>query len=122
MRRRTYRTIEQIANRPMQVDFEPTPAVLARFFKKVDFHSETRCWVWSGHKDDKGYGQIKINGKAMWVHRFSYAVFRRPLIEGLTVEHKCRNTSCVNPWHLELLPNAENAARQHRDEPEPVPF
>lgn len=32
----------------------------------------------------------------------------------MTVEHKCRNKSCVNPEHLILLPHDRNVAHRNR--------
>ena len=31
-----------------------------------------------------------------------------PIPEGMTIHHKCANTLCVNPDHLQLSTNAEN--------------
>ena len=99
---------------PAAMDFEPNPDDIQRFLAKVSLDDVRGCWVWSGYTDRKGYGQFKFFGRMVWAHRWSYAVFRRPLIAGLTVDHKCRNPSCVNPWHLELMTNSENAANGNR--------
>lgn len=103
-----------VANSPLGMDFEPTPDELTRFLKKVKL-GPSDCWLWQGQPDEKGYGQFHFRGKTIWAHRWAYAVWKRPLITGFTVEHKCRNPSCVNPWHLELLTNSENAAEGNRN-------
>lgn len=100
-------------NEPIGMDFEPEPKDLIRFLGKVRKDRKTGCWVWEGHRDPSGYGQFRFKGKTHWAARWSYAVFRRPLIAGLTIEHKCRNTSCVNPWHFELLLLEENVQAMH---------
>lgn len=100
-----------VTNYPLELDIEPTPSEIIRFLEKVSYESAHGCWLWNAHTDDKGYGQFNLRGKSYWAHRVSYAFFRRPLIGGFTIEHKCRNPSCVNPWHLELLTNSENTAR-----------
>lgn len=94
-------------NEPAGLDVEPAPIEIKRLVSKCKVDANG-CWVWQGHKDAKGYGQQKFRGRAYWAHRLAYAFFRRPLVDGLTVEHKCVNPSCCNPWHLELLPDAEN--------------
>ena len=96
---------------PHALDFEPTPEIVRRFMRRVRL-SAAGCWEWQGHKDDKGYGQFRLGKRAHWAHRVSYAIFRRPLIAGLTVEHKCRNPCCVNPWHHELRTVEENSRLQ----------
>lgn len=99
---------------PVGLDFEPLPSDIRRFLEKVLVSELTGCWEWTAAMDGKGYGCFRFNRSKVWAHRFSYAVFRRPLLPTLTVEHKCRNPSCVNPWHLELLTNSENAANGNR--------
>jgi hypothetical protein len=34
--------------------------------------------------------------------------------DGLTLDHLCRNKSCVNPDHLEPVTREENTVRKHR--------
>lgn len=93
---------------PVGADAEPDPRDVARLMKGVAVDAATGCWIWTRRKDKDGYGQIWVKGKVLWVHRYSYSVFRRPLINTLTVQHKCRATSCCNPWHLELMTHLEN--------------
>lgn len=103
---------DQKLSMPLAVDREPRPDDIRRFMKRVRMNDESGCWDWTGHKDRKGYGQFRWLGVARWAHRVSYAMFRRPLLGGLTVEHKCRNPGCCNPWHLELLTVEENCHKQ----------
>ena len=39
---------------------------------------------------------------------------------GLTLDHLCRNTSCVNPEHMEPVTLAENVRRMNRARPVPT--
>lgn len=73
-------------------------------------------WIWSRHKDKDGYGQFKYAGRAWWAHRLSYATFRGPIPEGMTVNHvaSCLRPGCVHPDCLELLTVGENAADANR--------
>lgn len=84
--------------------------VEARFWAKVD-KTET-CWTWRGSQDRHGYGHARVVGENVLVHRFAYAISRGPIPEGMTVDHLCFNTICVNPDHLRLLTHSENAANQ----------
>lgn len=43
--------------------------------------------------------------RASWVHIHG----QMPL--GMTIDHLCKTRTCVNPDHLRLLPNYENARR-----------
>lgn len=71
----------------------------------------TGCWEWTGHKDEKGYGTLTRQGKRWSAHRFMYTLHRGSIPEGLEIDHLCRNTSCVNPDHLEPVTRRENLAR-----------
>ncbi len=77
-----------------------------RFFKYV-IKSEG-CWIWSGCKDKKGYGQFNLKNKTMFSHRFSYELKYGKIPEKMCVCHKCDTPSCVNPDHLFLGTNKEN--------------
>jgi hypothetical protein len=112
-------------NSPQGMDLEPEPKDIARFMRFVQ-KLDNGCWLWQGGKDDKGYGQFWLMGTVKWAHRVAYAFFRRPLVGGLTLDHKCLCTSCVNPWHLEPKHNGDNAAEGNRNRAKPrdeeVPF
>jgi hypothetical protein len=44
-------------------------------------------------------------------HRLVYEELVGPIPEGMELDHLCRNTSCVNPAHLEPVPHRVNVLR-----------
>ena len=66
------------------------------------------CQNWTGSLTPDGYGRI---GKGL-AHRIAYAASNGPIPQGMTVDHLCFNPACVNPEHLRLLTNQENARNQ----------
>jgi len=77
-----------------------------RFFSRVD---KKDCWVWTGRKDKKGYGRFRDEeNKTVIVHRWAYKHFVGELVKGQTIDHKCHNTSCVNPKHLQQVSYRNN--------------
>lgn len=71
----------------------------------------TGCWNWQRYKDDKGYGVIKRKGENYQAHRYFYEKHKGMIPEELQLDHLCRNTSCVNPDHLEPVTGVENTRR-----------
>jgi hypothetical protein len=69
------------------------------------------CWIWIGAKIWSGYGQFGLNGKLKLAHRVSYELFKEDIPEGLQLDHLCKNRSCVNPDHLEIVTTQENTRR-----------
>lgn len=58
------------------------------------------CIVWTGTKNDSGYGKIRIHGKWRRAHRVSFEINHGEIPPGMVVRHSCDNPSCINPDHL----------------------
>lgn len=95
---------------------ERTP-VLERFLSKIKVNEITECWEWTDSLNKRGYGRLGIGStkdgsrRKILAHRFSYEWFIGPIPEGLEPDHLCRNSSCVNPDHLEIVTHLENSLR-----------
>ena len=79
----------------------------------------TGCWNWTGKQDRGGYGQltVRVPGKPspvnVYAHRAAVLVFQgKQLRAGLHVDHRCRNTACINPEHLRLVTAKTNLTRR----------
>lgn len=87
-----------------------------RFEAKIE--KTSTCWIWHGTLHANGYGLfgIRINkiSKKIWAHRYSFELYKRPLLPGDTVDHLCFNPQCVNPDHLEAVSIGENSRRSPR--------
>lgn len=71
------------------------------------------CWIWTGPRRNKsGYGAHSFFGReVICAHRVSYQMFRGVISKGMVLDHLCRVTACVNPWHLEAVTSKENNYR-----------
>lgn len=95
----------------------PTTAVppvqrspFVRFLEKVDIQPGG-CWLWTAHILPNGYGQFYWRGSMGLAHRVAYELMVGAIPDGLTIDHLCRNTRCMNPDHMEPVSNEENARR-----------
>jgi hypothetical protein len=72
-----------------------------RVNKKGPIHPvlKTRCWLWTGAKNKKGYGQIKVDGMSLGTHVVSWFE-KHGIWPRLQVCHHCDTPACVNPQHL----------------------
>lgn len=84
---------------------------MKRFMDKIEENLLSGCWEWQSNRDMQGYGRFCFNGEKWRAHRMSYKIFKGELIEGLVIDHLCRNKRCVNPDHLEQVTNKENILR-----------
>jgi len=82
---------------------------LASFLDKLVEGSD--CLEWKGAKNDKGYGQLLVDGEIVYAHRFIYERCIGPIPAYHFVCHRCDNPSCVRPQHLFAARSHEN----HRD-------
>lgn len=79
---------------------------------KVD--QSTGCWEWQGIKLPKGYGRRTIRGITICAHRYFWEKYNgRKIKKGMHIDHLCKNTSCVNPEHLEEVTPIENFHRSN---------
>lgn len=84
-----------------------------RFEAKVERIPFMGCWVWMGATHERGYGIIGLGKRGSGnerAHRTAYRLYRGEIPEGQMILHKCGNTNCVNPWHLEHGTAKDNAA------------
>jgi hypothetical protein len=83
-----------------------------RFFSRIARETPGGCWEWDRPRKD-GYGQFAAGNNRVSVpaHRWSYEFLVGPVPDGLDLDHLCRNRRCVNPDHLDPVPNAENILR-----------
>lgn len=81
----------------------------SRFFSRVAQSDD--CWLWTSIATEGGYGKFGVNKRSMLAHRWSYEFLRGEIPEGLQLDHECRNTLCVNPWHLEPVTGLVNLLR-----------
>ena len=112
---------------PLHSEFEVDPR--ERFLRLVE--KTDTCWLWLGSKIQSTptadfYGRCKMPGtkKTTGAHRVAYTLWKGQIPEGLTIDHMCRNTLCVNPAHLRAVthrvnilasdnPPAKNARKTH---------
>lgn len=98
-----------------------------RFWSKVDKRGPDDCWLWiGGHINAGGYGQFYwgVDSREMMpAHRASWILHNGPIPEGLIVCHTCdarypygdySYRACVNPSHLYLGTNQDNADDRER--------
>jgi hypothetical protein len=91
------------------------PTIEERFWAKVN--KTDTCWIWTGHRKPDGYGRWRVpngegNGKSEYVHRIAWQWANGDVPEGMQLDHRCHNTSCVRPDHLRLTTSKQN--QEHR--------
>lgn len=79
----------------------------AEFWAKV--RKGERCWIWMGAKHFRGYGACGLSYGDTRAHRAAWKLTNGPIPKGLGVLHKCNTPLCVNPAHLKLGDQKENA-------------
>ena len=82
-------------------------------FSEIDSYSG--CRVWKGTINKDGYGQFTYKAKTYLAHRAAYEAFKDAIPAGLLVLHTCGQRACVNPTHLYVGTELDNARDKTRD-------
>lgn len=69
------------------------------------------CWLFTGYVNPNGYGHLSFDHRHWQAHKLFYVLLKGAVPEGLTLDHKCRVRSCVNPDHLEAVSSRTNTLR-----------
>lgn len=73
------------------------------------------CWLWIASLDEHGYGQFGVlfpgGHRPRRAHRVAYEALIAPIPNELVSDHLCRTARCVNPAHIEPVPQRINLMR-----------
>lgn len=86
-----------------------TAAEAARFASKTERDND--CLLWTGPLDRDGYGGFYLRGATRRAHRVAWFDANGEVPEDFVVNHTCRQRSCVNPQHLQVITATENAMK-----------
>lgn len=79
------------------------------------YNLDNDCWISTYSIGSHGYAQIGWKSKSdrgmTTAHRAAWVHYWGQIPPGMTVDHTCHRVRCVNPKHLRLLTNADNARR-----------
>lgn len=91
----------------------------ATLAERLDRHStpepNTGCRLWTGAQSGSrgSYGHLKVAGRFVKAHRVSWAEANGPIPDGMEVDHRCGQTLCIEPAHLQLATPYENKMRSN---------
>lgn len=85
-----------------------------------DVNRSGECWIWTGPKNQAGFGVVTIDGVSTMANRFFYERFNGPIPEGKHLWATCRCRACVNPAHFEAITPVEVIRRS--DSPSGINF
>lgn len=92
--------------------------ISVRFWEKVRPAAPDQCWEWKATTAG-GYGSFALSRSELApdqrrhveAHRIAYQLLIGPVPDGLQLDHLCRNQMCVNPYHLDPVPQRINMLR-----------
>lgn len=67
------------------------------------------CWAWTGYRNKRGYGMIRVKHQRFVATRFIWHLTHGEQLDSLIIRHKCDWPPCCNPDHLEPGTNKDNA-------------
>ena len=89
--------------------------LLARWTSKVQ--KGEHCWLWTGARNGKGYGVMKVNQRHRKAYRIAWELAYGPIPDGMDLHHLCETPLCVRPSHLEAVtPSAHRQRHAGRND------
>ena len=58
------------------------------------------------------YGRFQLKNQKVLAHRWVYELMVAKIPEGMELDHKCLETRCVNPEHMEVVTGTVNKKRE----------
>lgn len=58
------------------------------------------CWLWQGHANSLGYGEMGFKGRTWIITRLMWCATMGEFDPRLDICHTCDTPACVNPTHL----------------------
>ena len=93
---------------PFSIKKSRLKRVKERFMRFISKDS-SGCWIWTGYICVRNYPRFWAEGRSSALaHRVSYAIFKGPIGRDKVIDHKCNNTLCVNPDHLQATSQSNN--------------
>lgn len=114
----SYNNFREYCNEPILVHNFVIPITLKILYKSTIEQQgdimDTPCKIWQKAQGN-GYPQKRIKNKLWLVHRYIHIELEGNKPEkGQTVDHICRNSSCINADHLRLATSSEQNLNQNR--------
>jgi hypothetical protein len=79
----------------------PHPEIEQKFWAKVDRRGDHECWPWTGRRNHKAYGRLRIDGRGRPAQQIAWEVANKmPFPAGKMGCHTCDNPPCCNPAHI----------------------
>ena len=73
------------------------------------------CWEWQGERNGRGFALARVGSRQKYAYRVAFELGHGSIPDGMHIHHKCGNTACVRPSHLEAVTPIEHGMRHKAD-------
>lgn len=77
--------------------------------------TDTKCKIWSGKTDSKGYPNFFLNGRKVSVHRLLQSFYFPGKYEKKRIIRKCNNRLCCNFLHFKVMTGEQMWDKQNKE-------